>query len=319
MRKKNMVSVIVPVYNVEKYLDRCINSILNQTYNNIELILINDGSTDSSMEIMKKYESLKNVILINQENSGAGRARNRGIDRANGDYILFVDSDDMLDNNAINRLVNEIKDNDIIIYGFKQFENDTNKLVMNSKPVDCVWSRFKYVATSSRMYNAKFFKKNKLYFSDLRIGEDVFLSITANSLTDKIVVLSESLYFNYINPTSITHTINDKKEVYDCLDFLKKIYTDVDLLKYDSKLVSFFYLKTIVQNIVVQIGKVPNLTLQLLFRKNIEWLRSNYKVSFWFPKGEKFFISFVVNMFYFSYLVKLDKILIRCLGILKRN
>ena len=98
MEYKDKISVVVPIYNVEKYLEKCIKSILNQTYNNLEIILVNDGSTDNCLNICKKFEKIdKRIFVINKENGGLSEARNYGIDKATGKYITFVDSDDYID------------------------------------------------------------------------------------------------------------------------------------------------------------------------------------------------------------------------------
>lgn len=99
-----LISIIVPVYNAEKYLDNCISSILNQTYKNIELILVNDGSTDNSLQICNKYKEDKRVKIYSQENKGQGAARNKGIDVANGYYIGFCDADDTLNEHMYENL-----------------------------------------------------------------------------------------------------------------------------------------------------------------------------------------------------------------------
>ncbi|HHV12444.1 MAG TPA: glycosyltransferase [Clostridiales bacterium] len=96
-----LVSVIVPVYNAEKYIEKCIDSIVNQTYKEIELILVNDGSTDQSLEKIKKY----NAIVIDKKNGGASSARNEGLRRATGDYIMFLDSDDWLDPHCVEHIM----------------------------------------------------------------------------------------------------------------------------------------------------------------------------------------------------------------------
>ena len=94
---KKLISVIVPVFNVEKYLEKCIESIRNQTYKNLEILLINDGSTDKSLEICNKYLEIDDrIVLLNKENGGLSSARNFGIDNAKGEYITFVDSDDFI-------------------------------------------------------------------------------------------------------------------------------------------------------------------------------------------------------------------------------
>lgn len=95
-----LISIIIPVYNVEKYLEECIESCINQTYKNIEIILINDGSTDKSLEICQKYANIDNRIIVKSiPNSGVAHARNVGIGLSKGDYITFIDSDDFVDRN----------------------------------------------------------------------------------------------------------------------------------------------------------------------------------------------------------------------------
>ena len=91
------VSIIVPVYNGEKYVERCIENLINQTYKNIEIILINDGSTDNTENVLKKYDKYNHVKIINQTNSGVSHSRNVGIENANGEYIWCVDSDDYVE------------------------------------------------------------------------------------------------------------------------------------------------------------------------------------------------------------------------------
>lgn len=102
------VSIIIPVYNVEKYLDKCLKSVLNQTYKNIEIIVINDGSTDNSLKICKKYKD-KRIVLIDKENGGVSSARNKGLQLASGKYITFVDSDYWLELDAIENMVSFIE------------------------------------------------------------------------------------------------------------------------------------------------------------------------------------------------------------------
>ena len=112
---KQLVSIIVPVYNTAEYVEECIQSILSQSYKNIELILVNDGSTDGSGDVCKKYEHLPNVHYIEQENAGVTAARKRGVDIATGEWITFVDSDDYyLCNDAIELLVSESEGVDIV-------------------------------------------------------------------------------------------------------------------------------------------------------------------------------------------------------------
>ena len=142
-----MISVIVPVYNVEKYLEECLDSIKNQTYSAIEVILVNDGSTDSSKEICEKYcKQDSRFLLTNQENQGLSAARNKGVEISTGEYIVFVDSDDIIKTNYLEKLMQYMaEDVDIVecIFTVKKmefldenietttiiFEGDSNKAV----------------------------------------------------------------------------------------------------------------------------------------------------------------------------------------------
>ena len=123
------ISIIIPVYNQEKYLEECLNSIVNQTYSNLEIIIINDGSTDSSYEICKNYAKQDDRIkLFDQSNQGVSVARNKGLKEAKGDYIMFMDPDDYLEYNTFRTLKDSIKDEDIIIFNFyKEFKNKHEK------------------------------------------------------------------------------------------------------------------------------------------------------------------------------------------------
>ncbi len=116
---KDKVSVVVPIYNVEKYLPKCIESIQMQTYNNLEIILVNDGSTDSCLKICEKYKKLdKRVIIINKENGGLSDARNFGIEKATGKWITFIDSDDYVEKDYIETLMSLSDSDDYDVRNF---------------------------------------------------------------------------------------------------------------------------------------------------------------------------------------------------------
>ncbi len=120
-----MISAIVPVYNTEKLVGRCIDSIIAQTYPNWELILVDDGSTDKSFSVLKEYETKDcRIKVIHQENAGPGLARNKGIQNASGDYIVFVDSDDVIKTNYFEKLSHETAD--VIFIDIDQVDEDFN-------------------------------------------------------------------------------------------------------------------------------------------------------------------------------------------------
>lgn len=126
-----MISVIIPVYNAEKYIDRCINSILAQTYNDWELFLIDDGSQDSSLKIIKEYEQKDSrITVVHQENKGAGAARNKGLDVVSGEYVVFVDSDDYIEQQYFEILTKH--DEDIVFIDVNRRDED-GKIIAEEK------------------------------------------------------------------------------------------------------------------------------------------------------------------------------------------
>lgn len=187
--EKIKFSIIVPVYNTEQYLERCFNSILNQTYKNYEVIVVNDGSNDESLKIIKKY---KEFICINQKNQGLSMARNNGIKKASGDYLIFLDSDDYINTSLLEILSKNIKGEDVIRYQLATFDNNNNEIYYYEKDFEKLSgpksfleiSRFHFVENASlyaikrsfwikRGFN---FKKNKLHEDFGIIPEVIFKS-----------------------------------------------------------------------------------------------------------------------------------------------
>lgn len=133
-KTEDLISIIVPIYNAEEFLGECIESILNQSYINIEIILVNDGSTDSSLNICNKYKEMDNRIkIISKSNSGVSDTRNIGISNALGKYICFTDADDMLKNDFVKVLYTEMVNNEVDIV-FCNFEYDYNGKLIKKKP-----------------------------------------------------------------------------------------------------------------------------------------------------------------------------------------
>ena len=138
-QEEYLISVIIPVYNVEKYLRRCVDSVIGQTYKNLEIILVNDGSTDSSGEICDEYKAKDNrIIVINQENRGLSGARNTGIENAKGDYISFIDSDDWIKDDTYQYCISKIKSYvnvDVVQFGIINVYSDKKVDVKKTEKV----------------------------------------------------------------------------------------------------------------------------------------------------------------------------------------
>lgn len=178
-----LLSIIVPIYNVEEYIEDCIKSILEQDYADFELILIDDGSSDHSYELCQKYVLLDSrITLITQKNSGVSVARNVGISRASGEYIMFIDGDDMLHAHTLKQMMSILNNNDIISFPIYELTNDnflTHRLMYSNEtiPVDKFMRKNfkdKNLFIWGRIYRLQILKKHKLFFdTKLYYAEDM--------------------------------------------------------------------------------------------------------------------------------------------------
>lgn len=242
MKEKVELSIIVPVYNVDKYLSVCLDSIVNQIYKNWELIVIDDASTDKSSEIIHQYALNydKITIISLDKNIGVGNARNIGINQAQGHYIGFVDSDDWIDNYFYQKLIDRIilDDSEIAICGVKtEYLNSKSssyrykymsanclnhnyalRLLTNSHNTD----QFISPIVPNKIYKTSFLKNNKLYFDPSRSFQDDFFTFFCLVYATKVSIVPDVFYHYYQRPNSITHTFS-KQLVNDCLCILYQI------------------------------------------------------------------------------------------------
>ena len=218
-KKDALISVIIPVYKVEKYLDKCIRSVVNQTYTNLDIILIDDGSPDGCGEICDEWaEKDKRIRVIHQQNAGVSAARNAGLDIASGDYIAFVDSDDYIHTDFLQTLYSNItaNDADMAICGYCEVDEQGQSFVSEDKEtieerlLDNT-SALEYLSigkTKNQVWD-KLYKK--ALFAEVRfpigkIHEDNFVTPRLLYACTRIHVTSRELYYYVQNPTSIMHT-----------------------------------------------------------------------------------------------------------------
>ncbi|MGI2328935.1 glycosyltransferase family 2 protein [Planococcus sp. YIM B11945] len=233
MEEKQLVSIIVPVYNAEKYISQCVESILSQTYGHIELLLIDDGSTDSSGKVCKEFAARDpRVNVIHQPNAGPSAARNRGIAEASGTFIQFVDSDDSIDPEMTETMVNALApDEQLVICGYK------NMLEIDGKPVPeksfsfskaGSYEKAELLAYFGELYRDYFihFNWNKLYSASLLKthhlsfdtevirGEDMLFNLSYLELCSRIRIIKEPFY-NYLNSNSESITSTFRPNLFE--------------------------------------------------------------------------------------------------------
>ena len=234
------ISVIVPVYNTEKYIHRCIDSILSQTFTDFELLLVNDGSKDNSGAICDEYAAKDSrVRVFHKENGGVSSARNMGLDNAKGEWICWVDSDDYIDPIMLEKLYKSAIDNDadISYCNFKMVSNETMEIYhlrgcSSDKFTTLIdWICEPWTICWASIFKTSLYKEHNLkYLSEFNYCEDFYISIVLRYYAKRVINIEEPLYFyNRCNESSITS--QDKSIL---LNDLKKAYLS---------LFSFFYKK----------------------------------------------------------------------------
>ena len=243
------VSVIIPVYNVSEYLDECVESVVNQDYENLEIILVDDGSKDNSGDMCEEWKKKDDrIVVFHKENGGLSSARNYGMDRCNGKYIMFLDSDDFVEHNIVSVLYNLIKENDVLMSGcsmkkiidgkkeIQSVEMESGKynfeeyLEQMYKPGTTHMGPFGVLVTAwAKMYDRKLF--DDIRYPEGKINEDNFIIHKLVYKAKTVAWVNEELYLYRIREGSITH--GKKKKTIKELD---NFYGHYDRVKFIEKL-----------------------------------------------------------------------------------
>ncbi len=248
-------SIIVPVYNVENYLKKCIDSILIQEEKDFELILIDDGSNDNSGNICDEYANNDNRIkVIHNTNQGPSMARNAGLDICTGSYITFVDSDDYIEKDYLSKMIKKAEENnaDVVICGFKQIFNHQIEIhtVKEEKKIDKnEYTEGLLIQRGYGLCRCKLYKKeiinNTRFKSELIVGEDTFFNLNISKKLEKCIYIKDVLYNYNVNPESLVRKYN-KKYLENYLmssiktkEYIDNNYTDNNLRKLTNNYTAF--------------------------------------------------------------------------------
>ena len=228
-----LLSIIVPVYNVEEYLGRCIESLVDQNldYTDYEIILINDGSTDSSLTVANKYkDSYKNIQIFTQENLGLSEARNVGINKSEGEFILFVDSDDYIEINVLQKLLNAAKIKDLDVLGFNYIRTSKSdcksEIVLSETELSKsnITTGMSFISNHNYSNGAWWYivKKNILFSNNIsfekgRMVEDILFTTEVLLKSNRVSFIDSDIYKYYKNNNSIL-TKKDKKHLNKLID-----------------------------------------------------------------------------------------------------
>ncbi len=280
-----LVSIVVPIYNVEKYLNDCVDSVLNQTYQNLEIILVDDGATDSSGKICDEYAKKdKRIKVIHKENGGLSDARNKGLEMVSGDYVYFLDSDDYLANDCIEILLNAIKNEgaECLLFNAKSFIDGEDvyyntytrkgsystangaemlkKLLYYDEFIPCTWLMF---------FKTEFLLSNNLNFEKGIIGEDVLFSFYVYSKANIVGYIKNASCFHRKREGSIMNTKQLGRRFCNYKLIFEKMVAELSFIADDKK--------PAFMEFIVSQAKSLLLNYRLLTKEEKKAFKSDYK------------------------------------------
>jgi len=302
------VSIIVPIYNAEDYIEQTIDSFLRQTYKNIEIILVDDGSTDNTKNILNdKYGNIKNLKILYQKNLGAPTARNKGLKNSSGKYIIFFDADDYMDNNYILNAIKEFNNCDLLISPYTRLFQDTSK--------NNIWT-FKNksnLTLSESLYLAPPFPGNKIYlrdiiiennlkFDNVKVGQDLNFYLKYLQYTKNVKILDKPYVYYRIHDKSISTTYNMN---------LLDIETSISMAEEFVNESNLDLIKIVrIQHYSTQLLKLQNykredaLKIKRFFRKSV-FKHKLYKINKRYKKAMKKYIIYLLLVLFSPYKVSL--------------
>lgn len=322
------VSIIVPVFQVEKYLKECIDSLISQTLKDIEIILIDDGSTDDSLRICEDYKSkYDNIILIHQENKGLSYTRNVGIRISKGKYIAFCDSDDTYKKDMLEKLYNtaELYETDIVMCGYETFPN--KRISLPKITTEKLISNIEFINSYNKMHsdnqlcfswrfliNSKFLKNKDIVFNEnILIGEDFLFNLEIIMQAKKIYVLNEALYnYRTNNSNSIMNKYNPNLVEDVNAQYLEKLRITkkykLDKNKYWNMDMAYYYItrfhSMLLHNVMISPTKCDKIS-DINKVINSKAIKNNFKLKAMFADGFKYGIFCIICKLKFTRLIYL--------------
>lgn len=250
-KEKIKVSVIVPVYNVEKHIEKCIKTLINQKFKNYEIIIVNDGSPDNSQEIIdiyyKMYPNL--IVPIKKKNGGLSSARNLGIEKSKGEYIMFVDSDDYVTDDYISALYNEaIKTKSDIVVGDFYIKSGNKETVFNGVDLNMSDDLLKNALISMPAVWNKIYKKDVFTANNIRFPQGLYYEDLATTpklfiQTKKISYLKKPVYYYVEHSSSIMNQSKYSKKMDDIFSVFEILYNDNNIKSMYMDELEFLYIK----------------------------------------------------------------------------
>ena len=319
--KNIKLSIVAAVYNLEKYLPRCLDALVNQTLQEIEILCVNDGSTDSAPQIIEDYQKRypEKIKVFHKENGGEFTTRNYGLERAIGEYVTFVDTDDYVEPNWAEKLYNAAKENDadLAVCGFERIDLETNKVVATNmtnfgNTVKEINPKDDYLLFINPAPWNKVYKREKikdLRFLPFRGFNDTMFLASCYTRMNKIAFVSDVLYHYYLRYDSQIHTVN-KQDVDNLKKYLlevKKLYKKsgkYEEMKYILDTFAFLHLGT---SVMYRVSYDKTVIMKKMLKDTIKYLDDNFTnwrkspfltLRYSLKKGFKHIAFWGVSLFY---------------------
>ena len=326
MEKNIKISVIIPIYNCQDYITKCLDSFVSQNFKDIEIICVNDGSKDNTLEVLKEYinnHEKDNIILIDKDNAGVWYARIDGIKKAKGEYIVFCDSDDYVEKDYLSKMYNKIKkdNSDISVCGFYRVNSKTNKpysteMIIKKEDIYFDKNIEEIISVNTALWN-KIYKKeilNSVFeFKDPpRVLEDMMFLALVYQNVSKISFLSEPLYYYMVNEASAIASTNasDIEKSERAMTQVKEIYSKNNCKKELIETLDCMAFLHFGISLMFRLSYTEKKNFKELFKKNKEFLNNNfngYKKSKYLKifyvlknKSSNFKISIMKKIFLFG-------------------
>ncbi|WP_408069562.1 glycosyltransferase family 2 protein [Butyrivibrio sp. JL13D10] len=326
------VSIIIPIYNGENYIENIFKRICAQSFSEVEVVFVNDGSTDDSGKVIREFidrvisENGQEALvpefkLIAQTNTGQGGARNRGIEEASGDYLMFMDQDDIIKPDYVERLLSEAEKSaaDIVISGYEHV-NSSGDVKEHVELVNNEWCRFMNITPWGKIYRRNFIMRKNIRFLPVPLGEDIYFNVLCYSHTDKVAYTNYIGYQWVINDSSVSNTVHRsvsrEANVIDLFNALSEMDTADKWMK-DIEF-EYFMLKTGIFHILYAAKGTDVSDLFSYEDRIFGWLKAhipeinkNPLISLSKPEGERSGVRYAVYVFVLLRRIHMDKIFLR--------
>jgi glycosyltransferase involved in cell wall biosynthesis len=302
---KPAISIIIPVYNGEKHICRCVDSVLNQTFQDLEILLLDDGSSDNSSSLLSSYAKQHpgRVKVFFHDNMGAAKTRNKGMKLANAEYIMFLDQDDFVDRDYCETYYKRIAEGncDVVMGGYRR-PDFAGKIVKKMTPKDRPFYKYMVLAAWAKIHRTKFLIDNNLIFYDNAIGEDIIFTLREICATEKIEIVQHSGYNWFFNEDSVSNT--RQRGLEKNIDALFALLNEISSIQKNPDEMFEYCIVRILIYYLLYCGKTDTPENFMRCEKALfQWLERNhphYKTNKYVrfpPKGETFAVAAAVTIF----------------------